>query len=252
MSEHIYALSSPLLVFSDEMTPTFTHPLSRRMTLLQKAVLEGITQFSKLHSDIFEKYSAKANFSWLYATTYGELASVLTLRQQIANHEQTISPTHFQHSVHNSASGYISILFDLKQKIQTVSSGFLSGEKSIFSAYQRIKSGQISGCFIVIADEFVDISKSKSAWAEVILLTSNKELNSQSSFFELIECEYIHNDEISIQNGKNEANKNIEFIDEDQINFIMPHLGLIEKNKSFRRAVRSLNGECIETNWKML
>ena len=58
----------------------------------------------------------------VYGSSFGELPATSHILQSISNQE-TISPTHFQNSVYNTAVSYLSMLHGNKEEIMTISSG---------------------------------------------------------------------------------------------------------------------------------
>ena len=71
----------------------------------------------------------------VYGSSFGELPATANILHSIQN-EESISPTHFQNSVYNTAVSYLSILNQNKEEILTIS----SGDKT---AYNVLKAGAI-------------------------------------------------------------------------------------------------------------
>jgi len=58
----------------------------------------------------------------IYGSSYGELSATANILDSIKGKE-SISPTHFQNSVYNTAISYLSMLHNNKEEIVTISSG---------------------------------------------------------------------------------------------------------------------------------
>jgi len=69
--------------------------------------------------------SSEVNFSKgriVYGSSFGELPSTASILDAISDKE-SISPTHFQNSVYNTAISYLSILNENEEELLTISSG---------------------------------------------------------------------------------------------------------------------------------
>jgi len=58
----------------------------------------------------------------VYGSSFGELYATANILESISQ-EETISPTHFQNSVYNTAISYLSMLHENEEEIMTISSG---------------------------------------------------------------------------------------------------------------------------------
>ena len=58
----------------------------------------------------------------VYGSSFGELPATSHILDSITKQE-TISPTHFQNSVYNTAVSYLSMLYENQEEIMTISSG---------------------------------------------------------------------------------------------------------------------------------
>lgn len=117
--------------FRDGDAAVFTHPLARRMTALQKSLVDAVHLLSLEAPDTFRSAVAEGGCPIVFASAFGELGSNLAMLLALRRHELPLSPTSFQHSVHNGPVGYLSIAFKLRNPISTISAGFLSNEKAL-------------------------------------------------------------------------------------------------------------------------
>jgi hypothetical protein len=111
-----------LRVFPDSEL-SFSHPLMRRLTLLQKAVIELASVQMKKSECCFEKALKDEQTPLYFATALGEFNLNLDLLRSLMAGELPLSPTAFQHSVHNCPLGYLSIVFGLKNPSVTLCAG---------------------------------------------------------------------------------------------------------------------------------
>ena len=91
----------------------------------------------------------------LYGSSFGELSATANILNAIAAKE-SISPTHFQNSVYNTAVSYLSMLYGNELEIMTIS----SGDKT---SLNLLKSGAIKALdgdeILLLATETLNIEK---------------------------------------------------------------------------------------------
>ncbi len=80
-----------------------------------------LTRAAKIAIYLADKVSF-ANGRILYGSSFGELGVTAKILNSI-NCKESISPTHFQNSVYNTAVSYLSMLNSNKNEIMTISSG---------------------------------------------------------------------------------------------------------------------------------
>lgn len=133
--------------------PFLGHPLERRMTPLQRAVLSCLHKQREREPGSFAKLFHQVGCPVYFASGFGEFGSFIAEAQLINAKSLPVSPLAFQHSVQNCALGYFSILNGLHTGNLAISSGLLSLDKAIHLAYAHIKAGSLRAVCIVAADE---------------------------------------------------------------------------------------------------
>ena len=142
-----------------EKTPlTFSHPLARRMTPMQKALLEVVHRMRSSAADVFARAMVDGGCAVFFATALGEFSSNLGMLEGLRKGELPLSPTAFQHSVHNCPAGYLSIVFGLKNPMTTLCGGAQSSWKALILASSHVRRETESTrrqafAFVLVADE---------------------------------------------------------------------------------------------------
>jgi len=80
-----------------------------------------LTRAAKIAIYLADKVSF-LNGRIIYGSSFGELSATANILNSI-NSKESISPTHFQNSVYNTAVSYLSMLSNNKNEILTISSG---------------------------------------------------------------------------------------------------------------------------------
>lgn len=184
-----YPLSLPVRVVSHsacvlgpEARLSFAHPLSRRMTPLQKALLEVAHRVEATCPNTFAELVRESGCPLYFGTAFGELSSNLAMLAALQRKELPLSPTAFQHSVHNCPVGYLSILMGLKNPMVTLCGGREVAHKALSlgvahlrrgaDVHKHKRSAARSAAFVLVADELreKETSLGGSARAEALLL----------------------------------------------------------------------------------
>jgi Beta-ketoacyl synthase, N-terminal domain len=201
-SERLKIAAHSAFVLQQKSRVTFSSPLTRRMTPLQKALLEAVQRLQSEHSEVFTRCVVENECPVFFATAHGELATNLGLLDAVKRLEMPLSPTAFQHSVHNCPTGYLSIVFALKNAMTTLCAGRNSSQKALFLAasYLRrerraqVRAVRSSSVLILMADEihpgneysnfFLDSAKDGApvARAEALVLECES-ASAQTGFF---------------------------------------------------------------------
>lgn len=147
--------------------------LLRRMTPLQKVSVEIFALFKKNADFIYNNVIQKLKTPIYFATKYGEIQTAMQLYSMILNKDFPISPIAFQHSVHNCASGYISILHGLHASHLTFSSGDSSFKNATELAISKIKSGTLSSVCVISADESRQLGEVKASAKICVIANPN-------------------------------------------------------------------------------
>jgi len=151
------------LSLGDRDAVTFSHPLVRRMTCLQKALLETCAQLRKNDAELFQAAVVEAGCPVVFASAMGELESNLAMLTSVLRRELPVSPTAFQHSVHNCPAGYFSIAFSLRNPMVTLCGGFLSADKALLLAASELAQS-------CEGDEMDDVNGMQSASFALVLV----------------------------------------------------------------------------------
>lgn len=138
---------------------SFAHPLARRMTPLQKALLEVAYRVEANARGDFERLVRQGGCALYFATALGELSSNLAMLEALRREELPLSPTAFQHSVHNCPVGYLSILMGLKNPMVTLCGGLDAAHKGLALGVAEARrnadprTGRGGAVFVLAADE---------------------------------------------------------------------------------------------------
>jgi hypothetical protein len=160
--------------------PTFSHPLARRMTILQRAVVEVVLDLEARSPEVFASGIRESGAPVYFGTSLGEYASNLALLGAFERCELPLSPTSFQHSVHNCPAGYLSIVLKLGNPMTTLTGGADVGFKALRLAETSLRCDPDSRfALVVVADEthvrksacgFTKIPEVEGARSEAFLL----------------------------------------------------------------------------------
>lgn len=196
----VLELSTPL---------SFSHPLSRRMTPLQKVLLEVAHRVEARAPDSFARFVREGGCSLYFATALGELSSNLGMLEALRREELPLSPTAFQHSVHNCPVGYLSILMGLKNPIVTLCGGLDAAHKALtLGVADARRSARFSpsghaSVFVLVADELREDASASGhlARAEALLLETCSEEDVEKSSDEV----FLTGDVFLPSGGRNDA-----------------------------------------------
>lgn len=81
-----------------------------------------LTRAAKIAIYLADRVSFTNGGRIIYGSSFGELSATANILHSI-NSKESISPTHFQNSVYNTAASYLSMLSDNINEIMTISSG---------------------------------------------------------------------------------------------------------------------------------
>jgi hypothetical protein len=229
----------------------FTHDLARRMSPLQKAVLNAAASFAAAERPRFDLVFRELEAPVYLASAMGELDSVLRIFHAIVEGELPVSPTAFQHSVHNAALGYFSIIHRSHAAHLALSSGYLSAEKALLLASRRIRSGIDRAICLVNATETLGETSGggdELARCELFLLFGRDLATELRPAYELASCEY-HGDAGPVDVPEGAAL--VEHREPDGASW-QPEFSLHEQRPLAYRVVTSLDGESVRSLWRPL
>lgn len=130
----------------------------RRMSMLTKMI--HVAADECLKSSSFDRGNME-DMGVVVATEWGEIQTVTNLLAQVTQKEEeevVVSPTMFHNSVHNTAAGYLGIIWGIKGPTLTVSQGFHSFEAALESASLLIKMRQVDKVLVGTGDMFFDFA----------------------------------------------------------------------------------------------
>ena len=131
---------------------------------LRKASFEMILAYHALDQIRLElaalyKEVPHSQVSFICGTSHGSLYSTKDFLKGISKLKRA-RPFLFQNSLHNSITGFLAQIFNLKGPSFTVSTGALTGENCIELAQDLIFSGVSKACVVVSVDGLVEDFKS--------------------------------------------------------------------------------------------
>lgn len=121
--------------------------LTRRMSWMQKAAMEAL---QALNNTGFRLPDGAPVY---FATQFGEVDATLAVASSILSKALPVSPTAFQHSVHNAVPGYVTIALESRNPSLTVSAGYASLDKLLFWAFHELRHGLIPSALLLNAHE---------------------------------------------------------------------------------------------------
>lgn len=136
--------------------------LTRRMSWMQKAAMEALAALE----------APPADAAVYFATQFGEVDATLTVAASILSRQLPVSPTAFQHSVHNAVPGYVTIACESRAPSLTVSAGFASFDKLLFWAFHELRAGLLDRTLLVYGSERLGPEPGEMARCEMLLLSA--------------------------------------------------------------------------------
>src|SRR5262249_27338723 len=134
----------------------------------QKAAMEALAELKEAG------FALPPNAAIYFATQFGEVDATLAVAESILAKALPVSPTAFQHSVHNAVPGYVSIACEARNPSLTVSSGFRSFDKLLFWSFHELRSGLLDAALVINANERL-AERSPLAESEMLLLAANSD-----------------------------------------------------------------------------
>jgi len=230
----VYLLAAVSEEWTAESQLRLASPFFRRMTALQKSVVQAFAALDALAPDAMRK--ARAHEAPIfYYSGFGELGHMLQVTRAIADHDLAVSPKEFQHSVQNAALAYLSMTHGIRHSCYALSGGFLSADNCLQLAHMRMTHGLDAMSFVIHAHEYLGPKGADRAQAEILLLANQNENALQLLDF----CRNGTLDDF--------VSSSPEIFTEDDSR-IPPWL-LNQGHPFAARMVRSLSGESLVTRW---
>lgn len=170
----VYLLAALSETWTPESQLRLASPFFRRMTALQKAVVQAFAALDAMAPDAMQK-ARECKAPIFYSSGFGELGAMLQVTRAIADSDLPVSPKEFQHSVQNAALAYLSMTHTIRHSCYALSGGFLSADNCLQLAQLRLAHGLDSMGFVIHAHEYLDQAGADRARAEILLLSRSSE-----------------------------------------------------------------------------
>jgi hypothetical protein len=221
------------IVMSRDSVFSVKHPLARRMSPLQKSALEGLECWRLERAEEFDHVFRELRTPLFFASSFGEIEATIKEADCINQRSLPVSPAAFQHSVQNCAPGYFSIINCLDSPNLTFSSGYLTLDKTLYWAWQKVRHGAHSAVCVVAANEQGDKSGSIVSYGEIMLVHNGNCVELEKGDFDLASFNFDWCNPVIEPEGSN-----------------FPLLRLDEKHGDFSRILTSESGETLLSHWR--
>lgn len=110
----------------------------------------GTNRITRMLGEVVEQAAADggadlATVATVYASAWGEIDTMVTLLAQIADGDVGLSPLRFKHSVHNAASGLVSIACGNRSFSTAIAAGDRTVEQGLLEAWALLHEGTPAG-----------------------------------------------------------------------------------------------------------
>jgi hypothetical protein len=175
MDKRVYLAYYDRCGTATDKTLRFSHPLSRRMTPMQLAVMEAFERL-KIERPEFDAalWHDATPVPIYFATAFGELNASLTVFESIKRDMLPVSPTAFQHSVHNCAPGYLAMVKAVHHPSATFTNSYLSYDKALFAAFHKLRQGLQATIIVVNGRDLVTEESDLLGECELAVLTTDE------------------------------------------------------------------------------
>jgi len=116
-----YSINLEIIESAYVYAPQEIEELNTKILVPKMLTRRRLTRAAKIAIYLSDKVLFKKG-RIVYGSSFGELLATSQILHSIGEQE-TISPTHFQNSVYNTAVSYLSMLHDNQEEIMTISSG---------------------------------------------------------------------------------------------------------------------------------
>jgi len=227
------------------------YPYARRFSPIQKSVFEAFESIRNDSQADFDQILKELKAPLYFATSVGEIDSVTKVIGSVLNNDLPVSPTAFQHSVHNAAAGHISIYYGLRSPQLTFSSGFLSLDKALFNAFHKISSGLVPAICVFAASEYLKPDRSIFSRSEICFL-SDAPLGKKGLCYEILDYNFFDHEREKFSSSEIETNQieKMQFKESKNIEFC--GLKLMNAPNNFVRSISDLDGESLTSRWNRM
>jgi hypothetical protein len=118
----------------------------------------GASRLARMLGEVVEQAAKDAGadlatIPTVYASAWGEIDIMIALLEQIHVGETGLSPLRFKHSVHNSASGLVSIAASNKSFSTAIAGGRRSFEQGMLESLALLRSGAARSVIFAVAED---------------------------------------------------------------------------------------------------
>lgn len=135
--------------------PDVTEPAC---TVANPRAKRGTSRLARMLGEVVQQAGEDAGadlgtVATVYASAWGEIEVMVSLLGQIADGEVGLSPLRFKHSVHNSASGLVSIATGNRGFSTAIAGGKRTVERGLVEAFGLVESGEHESVILAIAED---------------------------------------------------------------------------------------------------
>lgn len=152
--------------------PSKRHPLQRRMTNLQKAMIGVFELLETQYLPTLSEDLSENKLDLSFTTTFGELKAIKSIADGILAKDLPVSPLSFQHSVNNAAAGYLGMIVKNYAGACVTGTGILSLDKALFRIHKTIQAFPEKRHILIHCDEFLSPKNSVLAQAHGFIFGS--------------------------------------------------------------------------------
>jgi hypothetical protein len=118
----------------------------------------GVSRIARMLGEVAQQAAEDANVDLgavptVYASAWGEIDIMIKLLDQIADGEVGLSPLRFKHSVHNSASGLVSIATENRGFSTAIAAGRRTFEQGVLEALALLATTESESVLLAVAED---------------------------------------------------------------------------------------------------
>lgn len=220
--------------------PTKRHPLQRRMTNLQKAMIGVFDRLEDHQGYSLREKITGDKISVSFTTTFGELRAIRAIADTIRINDLPVSPLSFQHSVNNAAAGYFGMINKNFSGICVTGTGILSLDKALYRIGKKIQNSPDRDHLLIHCDEFLSPQETVLAQAYGFILTGHKNQR-KNQIIRMDSVDYSVGEDLTHLADK----KDCDFYPRGPfVTFAFP-----DTFKIYERISSGYGGECVKTRW---
>ena len=137
------------------LDPDHVDPPCRLATSRAK---RGTSRLTRMLGEVFDQAVTEADtdprrVATVFASAWGEIDIMIALLGQIYDEEPTLSPMRFKHSVHNAASGLVSIAAGNQRFSTALAAGHRSVEAGFLEAATVLQTGECDEVVVAVGED---------------------------------------------------------------------------------------------------